>query len=198
MQTRSLETRRKILETAEKLFSQSGYESASVADICTAAGISKGAFYHHFPSKQAVFLELLGDWLKGIDQGLETLRADNEDPVDALLRMTEIFQPILDAAKSGIPIFLEFWAHAVRDPELWQEAIAPYHRYQEYFTELLSRVPDRSDSFKPDPKIAATAVLALAIGIILQGMMDTEDQNWSRVGRDSMKYLLDGMTRRSA
>jgi AcrR family transcriptional regulator len=198
MQTRSVETRKKILSTAEQLFSRSGYESASVADICSAAGISKGAFYHHFPSKQAVFMELLSEWLKGIDQGLEMLRANQEDPAEALLQMTDIFSPILEAAKNGMPIFLEFWAHAVRDPALWKEAIAPFRRYQEYFTLMLSKMPTIGGEQPPDARTAASAVLAVAIGIIIQGMMDTEGQDWSRVGRESMQYLLEGLTRRSA
>lgn len=61
MQTRSEETRARILQAALTLFARLGYEAASVEDICVEAGVSKGAFYHHFPTKQAVFLQLLHD-----------------------------------------------------------------------------------------------------------------------------------------
>ena len=47
------------MESAIKLFSSTGYNKASVDDICAQAGISKGAFYHHFKSKQELFLALL-------------------------------------------------------------------------------------------------------------------------------------------
>ena len=59
MQARSHETRSRILQSAIDLFSKEGYDATGVAEICTAAGVSKGAFYHHFPTKQALFLALL-------------------------------------------------------------------------------------------------------------------------------------------
>jgi len=44
-----------------------------VAEICTEAQVSKGAFYHHFPSKHDVFMSLLENWLKHLDRQLFTL-----------------------------------------------------------------------------------------------------------------------------
>jgi AcrR family transcriptional regulator len=70
MQHRSAETRSHILEAAQRLFSLNGYDATGLAEICQAAGASKVAFYHHFPTKQAVFLELLENWLKVLDAGL--------------------------------------------------------------------------------------------------------------------------------
>ncbi len=52
-------TRAKIRDAAIKLFCTRGFSAASVDDICEEAGISKGAFYHHFESKQVIFLDLL-------------------------------------------------------------------------------------------------------------------------------------------
>ncbi|HIS03875.1 MAG TPA: TetR/AcrR family transcriptional regulator [Candidatus Pullichristensenella avicola] len=46
--------RQAILDTAEALFFQRGYEETSVQDILDAMGLSKGGFYHHFESKMAV------------------------------------------------------------------------------------------------------------------------------------------------
>lgn len=49
------ETVRKILNTAERLFIEKGYERASLQDIITETGLSKGAIYHHFTSKEDIF-----------------------------------------------------------------------------------------------------------------------------------------------
>lgn len=49
------ETIRKILDTAERLFIEKGYERASLQDIIDATGLSKGAIYHHFASKEDIF-----------------------------------------------------------------------------------------------------------------------------------------------
>ena len=62
-QRRGQESRERILEAAQLCFAQDGYNATGVAQICRRAGLSKGAFYHHFATKQAVFLELLNRWL---------------------------------------------------------------------------------------------------------------------------------------
>ena len=45
----------KILDTAERLFIEKGYEKTSLQDIITETGLSKGAIYHHFASKEDIF-----------------------------------------------------------------------------------------------------------------------------------------------
>lgn len=46
--------RNKVLETALELFSESGYFNTSIHDIRRTAGVSTGAIYHHFSSKEAL------------------------------------------------------------------------------------------------------------------------------------------------
>jgi len=50
-------TRSKIFHTAINLFSQHGYDKVTVDDIVQYAGVSKGSFYTHFPSKESVLVE---------------------------------------------------------------------------------------------------------------------------------------------
>lgn len=52
------EKRQELLDAAEKLFCQQGYEKTSVQDILDAIGLSKGGFYHHFASKEEVMTAL--------------------------------------------------------------------------------------------------------------------------------------------
>ena len=198
MQSRSIETRGKIIKAAQDLFARSGYESASVAEICRMAGISKGAFYHHFPSKQSVFLDLLTDWLKGIDNGLEMLRGSQTEQAQSLIRMADILPEIIRAAEGRLPIFLEFWIHAARDQELWNSAIAPYRRYREYFKQIIADMDPTGAMSAAQKETAASAVLSLSIGLLLQGVVEPRAADWAAVGRESIRMLLDGMTRRSS
>ena len=55
-------TRDRILGAALDVFAGKGYHRASVDDIVRASGTSKGAVYHHFPNKEAVFLALVDDF----------------------------------------------------------------------------------------------------------------------------------------
>ena len=53
------DTKERILTTALELFAQKGYEAVSTGDIAGALGITKGALYRHFESKQAIFDAIL-------------------------------------------------------------------------------------------------------------------------------------------
>jgi AcrR family transcriptional regulator len=50
--------RDRILAAAEELFLSGAVEAVSVAEICRAAGVSNGSFFHHFPSKDGLALEI--------------------------------------------------------------------------------------------------------------------------------------------
>jgi AcrR family transcriptional regulator len=52
-------TRDRILEAATELFLAAGVDGVSVAEICRAAGVSNGSFFHHFPSKEELALEAM-------------------------------------------------------------------------------------------------------------------------------------------
>jgi AcrR family transcriptional regulator len=56
-QIKAQKTKKKLLDTALRLFSQKGYDNVTVDEIVKASGSSKGAFYTHFKSKYEIFLE---------------------------------------------------------------------------------------------------------------------------------------------
>jgi TetR/AcrR family fatty acid metabolism transcriptional regulator len=55
-------TRERILDGALDVFARKGYHRALVDDIVRASGTSKGAVYHHFPNKEAVFVALVDEF----------------------------------------------------------------------------------------------------------------------------------------
>ena len=194
MQQRSEETRTKIIEAAIKLFSNSGYNKASVDDICAEAGISKGAFYHHFKSKQELFLALLDGWLEAIDNSIEASK-DKTAP-ETLMQMTEAFPYIFETAGDGLPMFLEFWLQASRDKKIWDASIAPYRRYHKYFTSLINRGVEEGSFFEVDPELASRMIVSTAMGLLLQSLLDPEGANWENVARDSTTMLVNGLLRK--
>lgn len=196
-QQRSEETRAHLLDAAVRRFAISGYNAASVDDICAEAGVSKGAFYHHFPSKQAVFLALLDGWLKTIDAGLEAMRQPTVP--ETFIEMTRVLPVIFAAADERLPMFLEFWLQASRDETVWEATIAPYRHYQEYFARLVADGVAEG-SFKPDtdPQAAAQVILSLAVGLFLQGVLDPHGADWQKVAEASMKILMNGLAITSA
>ena len=64
---RSTATRRDILEAASKLIRELGFEKMTIRDVCAEAGVTTGAFYHHFSSKD----ELISQGFSSLDDHLE-------------------------------------------------------------------------------------------------------------------------------
>jgi AcrR family transcriptional regulator len=194
MQQRSEETRAKILESAIKLFSIQGYNKASVDDICTEAGISKGAFYHHFKSKQELFLALLDGWLQAIDSAIEASK-DKTAP-ETFMQMTEAFPYIFETAGDGLPMFLEFSLQASRDKKIWEASIAPYRRYHKYFTSLIKKGVEEGSFVEVDPELASRMIVSTAMGLLLQSLLDPKGANWEKVARGSTNLLVNSLMKK--
>lgn len=64
---RAIETKDRIRKSAEELFKEYGIDSVSVDSIVEKAGVSKGAFYVHFDSKDSLTAELINDYVNEID-----------------------------------------------------------------------------------------------------------------------------------
>ena len=56
------EARARLIDAARSLIRQRGFAATSVDDLCAAAGVTKGAFFHHFASKEALGVALVEDW----------------------------------------------------------------------------------------------------------------------------------------
>jgi len=195
MQHRSEETRARILESSIKLFSNHGFNAASVDDICEDAGVSKGAFYHHFESKQALFLALLDGWLQTIDTAIEASR-DKTAP-ETFMQMTDAFPFIFESAGDHLPMFLEFWLQASRDDKIWQASIAPYRRYHKYFTSLIRKGMKEGSFVDVDPGLTARMIVSMAMGLLLQSLLDPEGAKWEKVAREVTTMMLNTLIRKS-
>ncbi len=193
MQQRSEETRAHILQAAITLFAKNGYDASSVAEICQAAGVSKGAFYHHFASKQAVFQSLLEGWLSGLNLQMDALLTNAPDVPAGFMRLVSMASPIFRDAQGQFPMFLEFWTQSSRDPVLWETAIAPYRHFLQLFTNALTKGIQQGSIRAVDPKLAAQALLALAMGVVLQQVLDPQETAGDGVAALGMRLLFEGL-----
>ena len=192
-QQRAEETRNRILEAAVESFAQHGYDGTGVAEICRRASVTKGGFYHHFPSKQALFLELMDRWLGGLDDQLAAACAEAKTVPECLMQMAGMAGLVFQAARGQLPMFLEFWSQAARDEEVWQATIAPYRWYQDFFAGMIENGIAEGSLRDVDPEIAARVVVALAVGLILQGLLEPEEADWGQVIQEGVKVLLKGL-----
>jgi AcrR family transcriptional regulator len=126
-------TRAKLVDAALQLFSSSGYEHATVDDISQAAGYSKGAYYFHFSTKDDILLELLRMWTE--DRSAALAGASEESSSREGLRdaLTAFFS--YDASPRWPGVLLEFWAQAIRNPEVSKRLTEAYASWRKQLVE---------------------------------------------------------------
>ena len=191
---RGEDTRARIMDAAVRKFANSGYDSASVDDICSEAGVSKGAFYHHFPSKQAIFVALMEGWLSVIELGI--IKTEAESVPQKLIKMTELLPAIYASAEDQLPMFLEFWMQASRDEKIWNAIIAPYHHYQEHFEKLLDDGMREGSIESINTKTASHVIVSLAVGMLLQAVLDPVGADWAKTTREGIEMFLSGISKK--
>jgi TetR/AcrR family transcriptional regulator, transcriptional repressor for nem operon len=86
----SLTTRDLIIEKADSLFYEGGFEATSFADIAAAVGISRGNFYHHFRTKDEILDAVITRRLERTRSILENWQQSNQRPRDRVLSFIHI------------------------------------------------------------------------------------------------------------
>jgi AcrR family transcriptional regulator len=77
-------TRAHILQVATELFAAQGYEATSIEVVLKASGVSRGALYHHFANKEALFTAVLESVEAHVAKQVSAAAAGASNPLDAL------------------------------------------------------------------------------------------------------------------
>jgi AcrR family transcriptional regulator len=194
-QQRAEKTRARIMRAGSECFAKNGYDATGVAEICQRAGVTKGGFYHHFPSKQALFLALFEQWLSILDEQLAAFRAEAKNVPDGLREMAGMIGQVFEVASGQLPMFLDFWSKAAHDSDVWKVIIAPYRRYQTFFAEMIQTGIDEGTLRPVNPETAAQTLVSLAVGLLLQGTIDPDGADWPQVTQESIDIYLEGIAK---
>lgn len=190
------ERRDTIKQAAYECFRDYGYHEASVDQICTRAGISKGSFYWHYPSKQDVYIELLESWAREM---MDQVYDQFEDALRESDYISALKSSLLAETKRGhiiVPLWLEFTVLGQRDPEVRAAIARFYRRGRSAIAEMLR--PWFRNTFS-DEEISALASAALGtyIGVMTQAVTDP-DGSEPRVIIDALMKIVDYAVRSGA
>lgn len=117
---RKAQTRARLLDAAARVFAAKGYRGAAVDDVAELAGLTKGAVYAHFRTKEALYLALVRE------RGLASL-AEVEALFDSERQPERRAQALSDRAvaqlkdRDWLLLDHEFVSHAAREPKLRKE-----------------------------------------------------------------------------
>ncbi|GAA2632460.1 TetR/AcrR family transcriptional regulator [Streptomyces axinellae] len=125
----------RLLAAATRLFAERGYDRTSVQEIVEAAGVTKGALYHYFGSKDDLLHEIYGRLLRLQTERLDAL-ADSETPVEQRLReaAVDVVVTTIDNLDDAMIFFRSM--HQL-SPEKQKQVRAERRHYHERFRALV-------------------------------------------------------------
>jgi len=193
LKERGAASKNKLLKSAAICFSENGFDVASVDEICRHAGLSKGGFYHHFSSKQDLIIELLNQWLEKVDDYIKSVQDSSKNMQELFMNIATKARPVFVEASEQLPIFLELWIKASRDPELKKRTIVFYKRYLGFFKKVIDESISKGIVREVDSGAASRIIMAVAVGLMMQGLLDPDGADWDKVAGESSAILIGGL-----
>jgi AcrR family transcriptional regulator len=187
---RSKATKDSILRAAVECFQKKGYYAVDVEDICKKANLTKGAFYYHFTSKQNFILELLGQWANKVVEKIDIADIESKDIRKIISSIPEKFRPVFEKANKQLPIFLNLYIKAVNDPDLKKIFIKSYKEILHFFTEIIKKGISNGSIKKINAEDASKILFSLAIGWLMQGLIDPRGDDWVALAKKSISMVL--------
>lgn len=141
------DTKNFIVKTAADLFLQRGYNEVSIADLVKESGLTKGAFYHYFASKELLFKAVLENvtalYEAQCSRGENmTLREFYRADIDSFMK---ILPPDDDGAKAQYNFFALFFDATEIFPEMRMEIKNIWRRKKDVWREVIMRAQENGE-----------------------------------------------------
>lgn len=159
-QQRREKTRQDLLLAAKKVLAEKGYYGSKIVDIAQAADIGVGTFYLYFPTKDALFLELVEDTARLLKNAIDMARATVTDPVDKLRVANQTF---FHFAQANRELFKIVFGHGNTFNELLRQV------YTLFVADAAERVHEgiACGAFRPVPiSVIANALVGMGAQVV--------------------------------
>jgi AcrR family transcriptional regulator len=175
---RQEETRRRLIDAAERVFIREGFQGSSVEKIAAEAGFTRGAFYSNYESKEQLFVELLHARVYDQYRAMgERVMEEGDTPRERLRWSAER----LGEAQAGegrwlFRLWLECLTQATRDDGFRKLAATFWSGNRAMLASLIDETFKRVGREPPVPsKDLGTAMIALDIGLAVQHLVDPDE-----------------------
>jgi len=160
------ETWMDILRSAEKLFMEKGYEKTSMSQIADQAGVTKGALYHHFDSKEALLDRICSEHYRALSSAAESATEGSAPCFEKIRRVMEISRNMGISHISFVSEYLK-----ERNDEgsvMLKDRLKKYDRifFSSFISPLLKQARDEGEcDFSVQPETLAVFIYHLERGM---------------------------------
>ena len=189
----SEERRAQILDAALEVFARQGFHEARMDDIAQASGLSKGALYLYYKSKDAIISALMGSVFNLAMRGALAVERADGSTRERLLDITERFAREIDRFSRALPVMLEFYAIAARDRTVRAVMGGLFDEYRASVTRLIEQGIERGELKSGDRHDLAVGLIAIWEGMALLWAMSPERIHWREQATLAVTVFLDGL-----
>lgn len=196
-------TREHLLDTAERVFAERGVTRASLQDIATAAGLTRGAIYWHFKDKAELFIAMMDRVCLPCETALDGVTQASQSGIEARLR-SALLQPLQllcedDRARRVFTI-------VIHRTEYNDEMDPVRQRHRSAIADCDARIAallregQTKGRFRPelDAGALASAMLCLVDGLLTRATLEADPQPTLVAAEVAVDVWIDGLRRPAA
>jgi len=189
----SEERRIQIIEAAMRVFARSGFQEARMDDIVAETGLSKGALYWYYKSKDEIIQSIMDSMFDRELAGLEALQEDDRPAGERLLEFTRVATGDLKRYSKLLPLFYEFYALAFRNKTVRKSLKGYLSTYMEALTPIVQQGIAAGEFRAANAREAALAITSIIEGTTLLWVLDPGTVKLEKHIESSVRLLLDGL-----
>ena len=170
-----LARRAQIVAAARTCVIEEGFHKTTMADVIRESGLSAGAVYGYFKSKEEIVAAIAEDALSTVDELFQKILATEQTVTPLMALEAAINHVVVIAERPGgdvTRVAIQAWAEALRNPEIKATACDKYTQLRRNF-EAVARRAQADGTVDPDvaPEYIAQVMLALIPGFVLQRLI---------------------------
>src|SRR5262245_62120101 len=192
---RTSDAKDRLVQSGRRLMLERGYTAVGVAELCEKAGVNKGSFYHVFPSKQELALEVIDSFWAESAALLDAMVAGDGPPLDRLRRFFEAMHAHQRRMSqecghvAGCPSGTLAQEMCSKDPGLRKRLGEGFDKHVGRFERVIAEAVGRGDVPRLDARRAARSLTALFQGALLLAKTWNDPQAVAAFYHDAQRLL---------
>lgn len=169
-------TRARLLASSRDVFAERGFHGSSIGDICARAGLTRGAYYSNFASKEELFYALFEAQAERYLTSMRSALAEAVTSVDPIQRFIALASVVDEDDRSWYVLSTEFTLYAIRNPDAAQALAEHDARLRQQLSVVLRQLVEASGrELLVNPALIVRFVVALREGTSAQAYVEPDD-----------------------
>lgn len=183
-------TKRRIFNTAVKLFSEKGYDNTNIEEITAIAGVAKGTLYYHFTKKEDIFDMLLEEGRKLLKNNIELKTRNCTTSLDKIKAVILVQIKVIVNYESFLNvIFSELWGEESRNIKC-KKAVFEYIKILE---DIIKEGIDKGEFYDGNVEALASGIFGITVSSLIYRLKKNREVNVVDVYNGFIETVVRGL-----